>query len=424
MKYILLFLSSLLYCQLALSQPSNNNCASATEICIAKTTSGTTRDATSQVCGTCADGATVIGSACFQLVKTVWYQFTTNATGGNADVSVTSLNCSAGSNGLGGIVYSAGTACNSSTYVPVSNCEVNSGGDFTLNATGLAANTTYYILIASDSAGSCDFDITISGPAVVLPPSSIVISNNVDTTIICPEDMVTFSANVTNCTNPVVNWFVNGGYTATTTNGNSFQKDYFVNGDVVGAQVECDCGANAGSNQLSINVHPYITISAGPYTNIPFGGSTKLKGSGGVTYSWAPTETLDNPNIANPIATPLGATTYTLTATSIEGCRFFDNVIVNVLDSIFVPNTFTPNSDGVNDTWEIRLIEFFPKAEITVFDRWGQIVFKTIGYPTSARWDGTRNGTQLPASTYYYTISLSIDSKEERIKTGSVTLIY
>ena len=94
------------------------------------------------------------------------------------------------------------------------------------------------------------------------------------------------------------------------------------------------------------------------------------------------------------------------------------------MDSIFVPNTFTPNSDGVNDTWEIRLIEFFPKAEITVFDRWGQIVFKTIGYPNSARWDGTRNGTKLPASTYYYTISLSIDSKEERIKTGSVTLIY
>ena len=70
------------------------------------------------------------------------------------------------------------------------------------------------------------------------------------------------------------------------------------------------------------------------------------------------------------------------------------------------------------------LIDNFPKAEVTVFDRWGQIVFKTIGYPTSARWNGTRNGKALPASTYYYTISLSIDSKEERVKTGSITIIY
>lgn len=424
MKQALILILFLFSFQAGIAQPSNDNCGNATEICISKPKSGTTNNATNQLCGTCADGSTVVGSACFQMVKTVWYQFTTNAAGGNADINVSAVNCSAGSNGLSGIVYAAGTPCNSSTYATASNCVVNSGGNFTLNATGLVANTTYYVLIASDSSGQCDFDIEVTGPAVILPPSTIVISNNIDTTTICPEDVVTFSAAVTNCTNPVVNWFVNGGYAATTTNGNSFQRDYFVNGDVVGAQVECDCGANTGSNQLTINVHPYITISAGPYTNIPFGGSTQLKGSGGVTYSWAPTETLDNPNIANPIATPLGATTYTLTATSVEGCRFFSDVIVNVLDSIFVPNTFTPNSDGVNDTWEIKLIEFFPKAEITVFDRWGQIVFKTIGYPNSARWDGTRNGTQLPASTYYYTISLSIDSKEERIKTGSVTLIY
>ncbi len=424
MKQALTLLLSLLFIQAGIAQPSNDNCSNAIEICIAKPKSGTTNNATSEICGTCADGSAVVGSACFQMVKTVWYQFTTNGAGGNADVTVTNLNCSSGSNGLSGIVYAVGTPCSSNTYAAASNCVVNSSGDFTLNAAGLAPNTTYYVLVASDSSSYCDFDIEVEGPAVVLPPSTIVISNNVDSTIICPEEVVTFSAVVTNCTNPVINWFVNGSYEATTTNGNSFQKDYFVNGDVVGAQLECDCGESSNSNQLTINVHPYITISAGPYTNIPFGGSTQLKGSGGVTYSWSPTETLDNPNIANPIATPLGATTYTLTATSSEGCRFFADVTVNVLDSIFIPNTFTPNSDGVNDTWEIRLIEFFPKAEITVFDRWGQIVFKTIGYPNSARWDGTRNGKQLPASTYYYTISLSIDSEEERIKTGSVTLIY
>lgn len=416
---LLLFLTTGL-----IAQPSNNNCASATEICIAKKKSGTTKDATSSVCATCSDGATITGSACFQMVKTVWYKFTTNATGGNATVNISNLSCSAGSNGLSGTIYSAPTPCNSASYVSASNCVNNSGGDFALNATGLVANTTYYVLISSDSSGSCGFDIEVSGPAVTLPPSTITISNNVGTTIICPEDFVSFSYSTTNCTNPVVNWYVNGGYAGTTANGKPFNKNYFVDGNTVSAELVCDCGPNSLSNTLTINVHPYITVDAGPYVNIPFGGSTQLNGSGGVTYSWAPSETLNNPNIKNPIATPLVTTTYYMTATSPEGCNFYSEVIVNVIDSIFVPNTFTPNSDGVNDTWEIKLIDLFPKAEVTVYDRWGQIVFKTIGYPVSARWDGTHNGKQLPSSTYYYTISLSIDSKEERIKTGSITIIY
>ncbi len=424
MKKILLILFSTIFCALSFAQPSNNNCANAKEICISKNYKGNTSGANSQVCATCADGPAVIGSACFQMVKTVWYQFTTNAVGGNADINITGIGCSVGVSGVGGIVYSAATACNSSTYAAVSNCVVNSTANFTLNAAGLAANTTYYVLISSDSSTACGFDISVSGPAVVLPPSTITISNNAGATIVCPEDNVTFTYTSTNCTNPSVNWYVDGGYAGTTSGTDPFVRNYFTNGALVRGELVCDCGPNSISNDLTINVHPYITIDAGPYTNIPFGGSTQLQGSGGVTYSWAPTETLSNPNIANPIATPLGATTYVLTATSAEGCRFFAEVIVNVLDSIFVPNTFTPNSDGVNDTWEIKLIDFFPKAEVTVFDRWGQIVFKTIGYPASKRWDGTRNGKQLPASTYYYTISLSIDSKEENIKTGSVTIIY
>lgn len=424
MKKIFTFLFLLCIVSFSFAQPSNNNCASAEEICIGKNYSGNTSGATSQVCATCADGPTVVGSACFQMVKTVWYKFTTNATGGNATIDVTNLSCSAGSNGLSGIVYSAPTPCNSSSYVVVSNCVNNSGGNFALNAAGLIANTTYYVLISSDSAGSCGFDLAISGPAVVIPPSTINISNNAGSTFVCPEDVVTFTYTSTNCTNPSVNWYVNGGYAGTTNGSDPFNKDYFINGDVVRGELVCDCGPNSLSNDLTINVHPYITIDAGPYTNIPFGGSTQLNGTGGVTYSWSPTETLDNPNSKSPIATPLRTTTYVLTATSTEGCNFYDEVIVNVLDSIFVPNTITPNGDGVNDTWEIKLIEFFPKAEITVFDRWGQIVYKTIGYPTSKRWDGTRNGKKLPATTYYYTISLSIDSKEERIKTGSLTIIY
>ncbi|MDA9262348.1 gliding motility-associated C-terminal domain-containing protein [bacterium] len=407
------------------TQPSNDNCSGAVEICMGNPKTGDTDGATAQVCATCADGPTVVGSACFDMDKTIWYTFTTNATGGNADIDISAINCSIGAGGISGTIYGAITPCNSASYTSVSNCIANSTADFTLNATGLTANTTYYILVASNSSSSCGFNISISGAAVLQPPSSIIISNNIDSGIICPEDFVTFTALTTNCTNPRVKWFIDGGQVEETTNGDAWVRNYFADGNVVTAELWCDCGgAVSNSNALTINVHPYITVSAGPYVNIPFGGSTQLNGSGGVTYSWSPENTLNDPKIANPIATPLSTTNYILTATSVEGCRFFSDVTVQVLDSVFVPNTFTPNGDGVNDTWQIMLIDNFPKAEVTVFDRWGQIVFKTIGYPTSARWDGTRNGKALPASTYYYTISLSIDSQEERLKTGSVTIIY
>lgn len=422
MKHIFLILmTSLSY--LSFSQAANNACGSATEICDQRSKTGTTRGATASVCGSCSDGPTVVGSACFDMHKTVWYQFT--ATGaGNANIDFSTINCSSGFNGISAVVYSAATPCNSSTYTIVSNCVANSTNNFTIGATGLVAGTTYYILVASDSLTECGFDIQITGPAVTVPAPTLAISSNAGTTFVCPEDFVTFNSNTTNCTNPVVDWYLDGAYVATTRDGDPYRRNYFVNGNVMTAVVGCDCGPFANSNSVTVNVHPYITVDAGPYTNIPFGGSTRLQGTGGVTYSWAPSETLDDPNVQNPIATPLRTTTYVMTATSPEGCNFYSEVIVNVLDSVFIPNVFTPNGDGVNDTWEILLIDLYPKAEITIVDRWGQVVFKTIGYPASARWDGTFNGKQLPASTYYYSVSLSIDSEEERIKTGYVTIIY
>lgn len=422
MKQFIL-LSFIFISSLGFSQAANNACGSATEICDSRPKTGTTRGATASVCATCSDGATVVGSACFDMHKTVWFQFTTTAAGA-ANIAVSGINCSTGFNGVSGIVYNATTPCNSATYTAVSNCVANSTVNFNLNAAGLVAGRTYYVLIGSDAVSECGFDIEVTGPAVTVAPPTLVISNNVGTTTICPEDIVNFFSNTSNCTNPIVDWFVDGSYTATTRNGDAFSRDYFANGSTVNALVNCDCGPTGSSNVLTLNVHPFINVDAGAYTNIPFGASTTLNGSGGVTYSWSPIETLSNPNIRNPIATPLSATTYFMTATSPEGCNFYSEVIVNVLDSVFIPNVFTPNSDGVNDTWEIKLIDQFPKAEITVFDRWGQIVFKTIGYPTSARWDGTFNGKQLPASTYYYTVSLSIDSEAERIRTGYVTIIY
>src|SRR5690606_23277766 len=105
------------------------------------------------------------------------------------------------------------------------------------------------------------------------------------------------------------------------------------------------------------------------------GNTVELRGSGGDTYVWEPAESLNNPNIANPIARPDETTTYTVTVSTQEGCTATDQVTVTVIPAIIVPNAFTPNRDRVNELWEIENIENYPEVRVEIFNRWGNLVF-------------------------------------------------
>lgn len=67
-----------------------------------------------------------------------------------------------------------------------------------------------------------------------------------------------------------------------------------------------------------------------------------------------------------------------------------------------IPTVFSPNGDGVNDVWNIANLDAYTDCRLTVYDRSGAVVFKSIGYNTP--WNGTRNGAPLDTGTYYYVI--------------------
>ncbi|CAN5903441.1 hypothetical protein BH24BAC1_BH24BAC1_02560 [soil metagenome] len=148
------------------------------------------------------------------------------------------------------------------------------------------------------------------------------------------------------------------------------------------------------------------------------GRTTELRASGGVTYEWSPAAGLDNPNIATPIARPERTTTYTVTITTELGCVVTEQVTVTVVPALDVPNAFTPNRDGVNEVWEIGNIRNYPEVVVEVFNRWGQRIYRSEGYPEP--WDGRLNGQDLPVATYYYIIYLN---RQEVPISGSVTII-
>ena len=176
--------------------------------------------------------------------------------------------------------------------------------------------------------------------------------------------------------------------------------------------------SDSTSKTVLIYTKPVIKIS--PDVTVNKGYSVQLLASGGTDYLWSPGESLNDPLIANPIATPKQETRYTVRVMNAFGCFDTASVNVSLVENFALEpyNLFTPNSNGQNDFWKIKGIEFYPKAKVMVFDQWGRIIIDQENYKND--WDGTLKGKPLPDGTYYYTITL-LDS--ERQYKGTVNIL-
>jgi gliding motility-associated-like protein len=88
--------------------------------------------------------------------------------------------------------------------------------------------------------------------------------------------------------------------------------------------------------------------------------------------------------------------------------------------SLYVPNTFTPNGDGLNDTFGISG-EAITEFDIKIYNRWGDLVFETTD--ASRRWDGTYNGQLASSGTYVYKLTATGPSGGSQLREGQINLI-
>ena len=166
--------------------------------------------------------------------------------------------------------------------------------------------------------------------------------------------------------------------------------------------------ANGCINNIkqAIEVYPLPKVNAGADQYLLEGGSVVIPATASgneVRYLWTPGMALNNTTILQPEASPVDDITYRLTVTSGQGCKASDEINITVLKKPGVPNTFSPNGDGIHDRWEIKYLDTYPGATVEIFNRYGQLVFKSTGY--SKAWDGIYNGQPLPVGTYYYIIN-------------------
>ena len=89
---------------------------------------------------------------------------------------------------------------------------------------------------------------------------------------------------------------------------------------------------------------------------------------------------------------------------------------------ITIPNVFTPNDDGVNDLFRIKIEGQVQVNRLAIYSRWGQLVYETTGITNF--WDGKLKGKPLPAAAYYYIFDgINKYTSQPIIRSGSITLL-
>ncbi|WP_207509993.1 gliding motility-associated C-terminal domain-containing protein [Telluribacter humicola] len=126
-----------------------------------------------------------------------------------------------------------------------------------------------------------------------------------------------------------------------------------------------------------------------------------------LTYHWTPTEGMQDNTLPDPTVLPTETTTYTLRVLSALGCFAEATILINVFDKLYIPDAFSPNGDGINDSFEIANAKH-QVEEIQIYNRWGEIVFYSRGYTNP--WDGVYKGKVVEPGSYTYIIKAAFQT--------------
>jgi len=254
-------------------------------------------------------------------------------------------------------------------------------------------------------------------------PSAVSISSS--STVACANTAIVFTANPVNGGgSPRFLWQVNGQFTGS--DGASFTTSDLRDGNIVSCILISSesCTASVTStNSISVTIKNSPVITIPPEYIIEPGALIRLNPiiTGNIAQvQWTPATSLSNPSIRDPLATPATTTVYTVRVRSADGCESEAKTKVIVYRKLLMPSAFTPNGDGLNDIFRIPPSTTLTLAEFSVYDRWGNTVFRTNDM--NKGWNGLHKGTFAPTGIYVYMIRGN-DSKGDIFAKGTVMLV-
>jgi gliding motility-associated-like protein len=313
----------------------------------------------------------------------------------------------------------------------VSTDNITYSNSLTIGAAGTIASTQIFIrLKASTSIG------TYSGP-VILSSTGANATIAIGTSTIAP-------AHITITATDVVKTYGTALTGAIVTTG--YSTTVLKNAETIGS-VSINYAASAAVNATASNYIGAVTVSSASGGNFTASNYIITYGAGNMIVLKAPltikaddkSKVVGNPNpaftltysgfvnnetaaqlISQPVlsspavtSTPIGiypiiisgAASLNYAITYVPGTL----TILPVVQTLVAPNTFTPNNDGINDTWDIPYLSIYPNCTVEVLNRYGEQVYYSKGYPVA--WNGRLKGADLPVGTYYYIINLNNANK-------------
>lgn len=201
----------------------------------------------------------------------------------------------------------------------------------------------------------------------------------------------------------------------------SYTTGYLTATETFHIQVTDISSGCTGSDSITVFLRPVPQVAVSPNQTINARESVQLQASGAASYQWFPATWLDHSRRADPVATPQAPVTYTVIGANEYGCRDTATVDIQIRETLFVPNAFSPNGEGLNDVFAISNFGYQEVKSFRIFDRWGKEVFHTTNGLTG--WNGNIKGTAAPADTYSYHIELRLRDDSTQILKGDLQLI-
>jgi gliding motility-associated-like protein len=185
----------------------------------------------------------------------------------------------------------------------------------------------------------------------------------------------------------------------------------------------------------------YVTVAVGLYPTVNLGSDLSLSTGTQLTLNstiqngpirdwlWTPSNNLSCNTCPKPVATIKENVTYIVKATTYYGCSALDTIKIKVFcegSQVFIPNTFTPDGDGLNDIMMVRGTGILTVKSFRIFNRWGAIVFERNNFPpnnTAYGWDGKVTGKPVPPDVFVYTAEVICDNGTPYIFKGNITII-
>jgi gliding motility-associated-like protein len=166
------------------------------------------------------------------------------------------------------------------------------------------------------------------------------------------------------------------------------------------------------------NSIPFSILTGALVSSVTWDFGDPLSGANNTSTSLTPTHTFS------------ATGTYNIRSIVNFSCvadTLFETLTVTNCDSIlavcelYVPNAFTPNDDGINDEFNPITICTLEQYELSIFDRWGELIFKTSNL--SDKWDGKYKSSGCPDGIYVYLITYKFQSEQTKNTYGSITLL-